>query len=576
MNGITKLDKIYFAGYRLEHFTGWDGLSVPNVTSSHTNIFNMQSAEQNLLYPLLYNSSTPGPICSFIDTSGNNFNDLFISFEMGLWNGSASGKQPSCFYFRDSNNNGFRINYYFYKTVSPYYADIGLSYGSYDSSGNFTESSTISLSGYSYLNNGSENYYCRTTIKLSSSTGSSYDRIDIFTNRSLVNYAIDHLYSGSLPTPLSDINLYYSKYNSSISDYVGTLFYLVVANFDLTNTYLDYTTASSIGSTNQWSGNVSTFSTYPVSYSSTGGMTSSTNNTSVSYNLTKTLNTTQSSYTPLVMILSSNNISSNNSLYTNGYSGTYNITIPNYLVSGTGISIVEYIPAYSWIVDSIFGGTAGGGGYTPGILINDNGNAVVSGYSSYYNNIQIANTAILANSLNYGAWNQFTIFNNNGTLTLTTNSVSGTTTKTISDTEFTFIVDKNRILAGVAYINTSTIPSYPFDKASNVTSYIDFVDPNNPVVYGDGTQFTITSKTLTSITPSNIPAISISSTTKISTATISPFITDGTNSITTSDTATVASSGNNSTFYLLEDPLTNSDWTSSNIQNYQFGLTKID
>ena len=142
--------EIYFCGYRLEHFTGWDGKSAPNISTDISGDMwnNIHLNEQNQLYPLAWDSSYPGPLCAYMNTTENNFENLYISFEVGIWDGHSDGAQPSCYYFRDSNNHGFRINFNFYKTVSPYYGDIAIYYGSYDSSGNFTVSSSVSLSSY--------------------------------------------------------------------------------------------------------------------------------------------------------------------------------------------------------------------------------------------------------------------------------------------------------------------------------------------------------------------------------------------------------------------------------------------
>ena len=246
--------------------------------------------------------------------------------------------------------------------------------------------------------------------------------------------------------------------------------------------------------------------------------------------------------------------------YTNGYSGSYNIEIPNYLASGSGISIVSYITNSNSMVDLYHGSLPDdSGGYTPSIVINDlNGSYTVNESGYYQYDGGLLHTIQLSNAINYESWNQFTIFNDNGTLTLTTNSVSGTTIKTISDTEFKFLISQYQILAGIAYINSNTIPSYPFDKESNVISYIDFSNPSSPTIYGDKTQFNLKNINISSISEiTNIPDISITS-------------------MDLSEMAEVVkTNGGNNMFFLYTNPMTNSNWTNGDISSLQFGLTKI-
>lgn len=205
------------------------------------------------------------------------------------------------------------------------------------------------------------------------------------------------------------------------------------------------------------------------------------------------------------------NISTTNS-YTNGYSGTYKISIPNYLATGTGISFKVYVGSYNSTLENIFAGQSyQQSWYFPTLYINDAGaTGLVEYYAAYYQTAAATNDLRLPNSIVYNSWNTFTIFNNNGTLTLTVNGNSTTNTKIISETLLTFTISQNIILAGLAYINSATVPSLPYNTASNVVSYIDFANPNSPVIYGDQTKLSITSKTLTTTTPiSNLPSITI-------------------------------------------------------------------
>ena len=198
--------------------------------------------------------------------------------------------------------------------------------------------------------------------------------------------------------------------------------------------------------------------------------------------------------------------------YTNGYSGSYELSIPNYLASGTGISVVAYIINPKSII-SLFGGqNITNNWYFPGILLNDGGSGNGYNYSGYWNNSSDITQAVIPNSVIYNSWNTFTVFNKSGTLELTVNGITKTTPLTSSENILHFFTNQYIILAGVAYTKAATV-SYPFNEDSNIISYVDFADPNNPVVYGDTTQLVLGTKTLTSTTPiSNLPEIEITST----------------------------------------------------------------
>ena len=198
--------------------------------------------------------------------------------------------------------------------------------------------------------------------------------------------------------------------------------------------------------------------------------------------------------------------------YTNGYTGTYNITIPNYLASGTGITIIAYIKDASHTENLFLSNLSNG----PGIGLSNTNGQYQSGASGYWPNVTTSSGAIsIPQSLNYNSWNTFQLYNSNGTIQFVVNGINGGTTTLTSTDQILLYLSSTLVIASIAYTKSSSV-NYPFNLDPNVTSYIDFADPNNPVVRGDQTQLVVTSKSLTASTPiDNLPAIEITNTSNI-------------------------------------------------------------
>lgn len=305
---------------------------------------------------------------------------------------------------------------------------------------------------------------------------------------------------------------------------------------------------------------------------STSGQYSYTPGTSISYTQTKSLNYGNSF--DATMIISSPMITDGSASvspfvyknsYTNGYSGTYTISVPNYLASGTGLSFVFWMSSTQTGAGNLYYNPASGAQGCPAININQWVGAYSKGTAEIFPGYAGTRTQLL-NCIIDNSWNRATIFNNNGVITYYINdkSVSFTSYVKINPIIINFGGYNSGIIASMAYINSSTVPSYPFDEASNVVSYIDFYDPNNPVVYGDQTQLSVTSKSLTSgTTLPNVPSIKINSENDVS------------NYYTGEDVLSLSTTGSAETFYFYNDPFTNKRWDTSSISSYQFGITKV-
>ena len=257
-------NQIYFTGFRAEHFTGWNGVGSPSYTGV--------SSTSSTLDP-----NSVGYIS--LSTSGNViWKDLSISglepvyFCVAVNSGTAQNSYGS--FFITDGSNAIRI-FPISSNDNQTNDIIRFDTGTYDTTNRFTQvaSSTIYINqSTSTLNPRQVKFF----LKIYSSNNTTYDKVD-FCATSTASNSLSSATTITLSNPLTSIK---SIYSTSLSSN-NLFFYCVVSNFDLTWSYLDYTTASSVGSTNQWSGDVTSFSTYPVNYLSTGGMYSNTTGTSV-------------------------------------------------------------------------------------------------------------------------------------------------------------------------------------------------------------------------------------------------------------------------------------------------------
>ena len=500
-------NQIYFSGFRVEHFTGWDGVGTPTYSSVS------QSSSIDSLSMIYCGTTTVGTYslqgCLWGELSGTISDEIHIMYCVYQENGgypsdttpimihgkNTSGDRTRVFQINQSNSNGI------YSITENFYM--------------FPNSSTSSqLLSYSYGSSSDNEKYRIFYISITG-IGTTTGNISIsYKNEGTDGVTQLGSYSGDLSniTEIESISLHNSL-NAQYSE--QEYLYCVVSNFDLSNSYLDYAVASSIGYQSGWSGVTTDFSTYPVTLSQTditnnSGVYCVTPNQSVSYTLSKTLNV-DSSYTASAVLLSTPMISSENDqtapTYTNGYSGSYDITVANYLASGTGFSVVFY---NSTLSDQYSLMLSQGWLSNPGVqFILNNESSGSFDYRQFNGSWHTLNNNVLKTG-----WNIATIFNDNGTLYLNLNGTIVSGTKVVSNTNTIQLLTNNNgtsgnFIAGCAYTKSSSV-SYPFNTDSNVTSYIDFSDANNPVIYGDTTQLSITAKSLTTVTQtSNIPDIFI-------------------------------------------------------------------
>lgn len=239
-------DQVYFIGYRAEQFTGWDDTGNP----SYTSIASTDPYETNSLGYIGLNTSG-NVIWKDLDITDTS-NPVYIMVELYSYAGGANVTCGNIFLTDGTNILSFQL------------------YGGNNSCcriefGTYTTGGTINLTNTLY-NAKFSNFVVETAkiyIKLSSTT-SSFDTLSVVAIQQ--GYTTEYtLYSGSI-TPLSGLKALFSCY-LPVSGYttIGNYFYYcVVANFDLTGSYIDYTRVSAEATYTGWTGNVSTLTTYPL------------------------------------------------------------------------------------------------------------------------------------------------------------------------------------------------------------------------------------------------------------------------------------------------------------------------
>lgn len=192
-------------------------------------------------------------------------------------------------------------------------------------------------------------------------------------------------------------------------------------------------------------------------------------------------------------------------MYTNGYTGTYTLELTKYFRSGYGLTFIIYPIADKQTKGSTLykSGSFGGGGTGTELLLNNSTNNF-SNYEqhtiSYWGTDSLSVTESGSkNSLLESKINILTIFNNNGIIETNFNGnlSQSTTTQSLSFAQFKVNAGSNYILLAVAVTRSKNI-TYPLNKNSDVLSYVDFSDPNNPTINGDTSLLIIDSKSITS------------------------------------------------------------------------------
>lgn len=295
-------DQVYFIGYRPEQFTGWDGSGSASYTSvSATNTIGPNNigtisltTSGNVLWKdLNITNLDPVYFCAslYAEFTTGNYGSIVIT------DGTNAIKIMS---INPDDGNNDRLQ---------------LSIGTYDSTNRFTQVSSSIV-----YNNGSNSSIRERQInfflKFYSSDKIKYDTIDICASSTVLPGVISSVTTITLTNPFTSIKSMYSSYNSSNSIF----YYCAVANFDLTGSYIDYTTVVSSGTFDGWSGTVSTLNTYPINSNvTTNGVYSYRVNDQITFSPTKQLTSGTGMMAPKAVFIDSSLSTNENGL---GYSAT--------------------------------------------------------------------------------------------------------------------------------------------------------------------------------------------------------------------------------------------------------------
>lgn len=180
---------------------------------------------------------------------------------------------------------------------------------------------------------------------------------------------------------------------------------------------------------------------------------------------------------------------------TNGYSGAYTVTIPNYLDPGTGIEFIFYLTTLD-TQESLFTEYST---YDDWHLNNPGSGSVT--YMSGGGSITRRDFTVPGLVL---GWNKIYAFNNAGTLVLNVNgNATGLSSYVRANTQFSLDFSNSVILQTVALLSANQVVD-DYTSSPSVIGYIDFTTPETPTVVGSGISVSVNS-TLNRYTASTIP-----------------------------------------------------------------------
>lgn len=260
MTAIT--DVVYFCGYKPEHFTGWGGTGSP----VYTTVVASDASEANKLgYLDLYTGSPgtyPNPTkClwgTFLDSTGapTSTNSVWITVQMSVTGGYNSWN------VRDAEDTGAVV------------CHAGSNYAILITPGTAASSNLKLWDG--------------TASKLGPTLGSLNFSVQGAATRFYINVTGGGTTTGNIAVYNSsgvltcsysaDLSNYKDFWAVSFSEAYGyddgtydtsNLYYAYVTNYDPRQSYLIYDTGTAAATKKDWSGNNSTFNTYPLNYLTT-------------------------------------------------------------------------------------------------------------------------------------------------------------------------------------------------------------------------------------------------------------------------------------------------------------------
>lgn len=309
-------NEVYFCGYHPEHFTGWGGQG----KSVYASFVNSDSVEPHGIgYTLIDNSvanQTWGYGClwgPFADNLGapTTLNDFFVGAELNLWNPycvyrnawgaynmnlsitEADGLQYAPLVLHctggylvlkvrpgasNSPNSGYAmITMYLATDLNDFstYTDLNMQFnmipnGNVDvyPTGNAPPLVSISVSG---AGTSSGKIYAKiTNIDFNNSNAVTEQTwtgdLTQFSDFSAISF---HSFGPSTLaiSPSGNDAGFYSAVNAG-----SRVYFCFVTNFDTRDAYLDYSYATTAGTETGWSGDLTTFSTFPTNYFGFGGL----------------------------------------------------------------------------------------------------------------------------------------------------------------------------------------------------------------------------------------------------------------------------------------------------------------
>lgn len=365
-------NQIYSCNFRLENFTGWDGIS----TADYSSVTATDTSEQNSLGYIIpgsdsqnNNSNILGCLRSnLVDETGNNTStdDIWIAWQDATINSGVANTELIQLIINGSTTTTNETTGETTDTPMYLFMTKSNTLNSYDTIINFYLNSDMSFKDPIFsvkINDGNTKVIRLNYIQIIGA-GSNSATINFWTQIASDYTTLEQLESKQLDlTTYNKITSYSYHRTMTGTNSNNYLYYTLSSNFRLLKMIFNYQLSSGIGTKyNQWAGDTTTFSTYPVNFESYGtGLYASSNGLKETFKFGNV--TSKQGFIPAAVVFSSAVISgtditdpSVSDIVCNSAQDSNNSVTKNVSKTGSGLTwfyMLDPITNSRWTVSNI-------------------------------------------------------------------------------------------------------------------------------------------------------------------------------------------------------------------------------